>query len=217
MKLLLALLCIRSAQGFDFVQFAGNGQESGVLYATGFCIEVIETVWQKYSRRLIHAIYSHAAATDLEFEAGFGPLRGDPDKLEFEVALSLYAGLRYVHQYPTAEGIRDVHYGRSGRWFSKTRFYATAVKVMRKLANIINEVHYSDRLHYANHWIGLFANRFTTIVDCSPLYVRDPVDSFWSDLVWQKKYNGAVWKFQIGEWACTASTRINVRPHPHNL
>ena len=71
MKLLLALLCIRSAQGFDFVQFAGNGQESGVLYATGFCIEVIDTVWQKYSRRLIHA-----AATDLEFEAGFGPLRG---------------------------------------------------------------------------------------------------------------------------------------------
>ena len=53
MKLLLALLCIRSAQGFDFVQFAGNGQESGVLYATGFCIEVIDTVWQKYSRRLI--------------------------------------------------------------------------------------------------------------------------------------------------------------------
>ena len=97
MKLLLALLCIRSAQGFDFVQFAGNGQESGVLYATGFCIEVIDTVWQKYSRRLIHA-----AATDLEFEAGFGPLRGDPDKLEFEVALSLHAGLRYVHQYPTA-------------------------------------------------------------------------------------------------------------------
>ena len=82
MKLLLALLCIRSAQGFDFVQFAGNGQESGVLYATGFCIEVIDTVWQKYSRRLIHA-----AATDLEFEAGFGPLRGDPDKLEFEVAV----------------------------------------------------------------------------------------------------------------------------------
>ena len=67
MKLLLALLCIRSAQGFDFVQFAGNGQESGVLYATGFCIEVIDTVWQKYSRRLIHA-----AATDLEFVAGFG-------------------------------------------------------------------------------------------------------------------------------------------------
>ena len=66
MKLLLALLCIRSAQGFDFVQFAGNGQESGVLYATGFCIEVIDTVWQKYSRRLIHA-----AATDLEFEAGW--------------------------------------------------------------------------------------------------------------------------------------------------
>ena len=62
MKLLLALLCIRSAQGFDFVQFAGNGQESGVLDATGFCIEVIDTVWQKYSRRLIHA-----AATDLEF------------------------------------------------------------------------------------------------------------------------------------------------------
>ena len=54
MKLLLALLCIRSAQGFDFVQFAGNGQESGVLYATGFCIEVIDTVWQKYSRRLFH-------------------------------------------------------------------------------------------------------------------------------------------------------------------
>ena len=46
MKLLLALLCIRSAQGFDFVQFAGNGQESGVLYATGFCIEVIDTVWR---------------------------------------------------------------------------------------------------------------------------------------------------------------------------
>ena len=44
MKLPLALLCIWSAQGFDFVQFAGNGRESGVLYATGFCIEVIETV-----------------------------------------------------------------------------------------------------------------------------------------------------------------------------
>ena len=152
MKLPLALLCIWSAQGFDFVQFAGNGRESGVLYATGFCIEVVETVWEKYHRRLIHA-----AATDPEFEAGFGPLRGDPDKLEFEVALSLYAGLRYVHQYPTAEGIRDVHYGRTGRWFSKTAYYAKALKVMRKLASVINEVHYSDRLHYANHWIGLFA------------------------------------------------------------
>ena len=84
-QLLLPLLCIWSARRFNFVEFAGNGQISGVLYATGFQIEVLETVWEKYSAALIQA-----AATDPGFDAGFGTLRADPAALEYEVALSLW-------------------------------------------------------------------------------------------------------------------------------
>ena len=119
--LLLALASIFSladAQHFNFVEFAGNGQVSGVLYATGFTIEVLEHVWEKYSPALISA-----AATDPAFDAGFKTLRRSPPELEYEVALSFYAGLRYIHQYPTAEGLRDVHYGRSKRALPKTAFY----------------------------------------------------------------------------------------------
>ena len=122
--LLLALASIFSladAQHFNFVEFAGNGQVSGVLYATGFTIEVLEHVWEKYSPALISA-----AATDPAFDAGFKTLRRSPPELEYEVALSFYAGLRYIHQYPTAEGLRDVHYGRSKRALPKTAFYNKA-------------------------------------------------------------------------------------------
>ena len=79
------------AQHLNFVEFAGNGQVSGVLYATGFTIEVLEHVWEKYSPALISA-----AATDPAFDAGFKTLRGSPPELEYEVALSFYAGLRYI-------------------------------------------------------------------------------------------------------------------------
>ena len=68
--------------------------------------------------------------------------------------------------------------------------------VMLQLSAVIDEIHY--RLHQDNHGTGLFEKRFTTMIDCCPIWVAEPTDPFWADLLFQGKYGGSCFKIQIG-------------------
>jgi hypothetical protein len=39
-----------------------------------------------------------------------------------------------------------------------------------------------------------FEKRFTTMIDCCPIWVAEPTDPFWADLPFQGKYGGSCFK-----------------------
>jgi hypothetical protein len=56
--------------------------------------------------------------------------------------------------------------------FTKKRFFEEIMPIMLlQLSTLIDEIDYADRLHPDNHGTGLFAKRFTTIIDCCPIYL----------------------------------------------
>jgi hypothetical protein len=101
---------------------------------------------------------------------------------------------------PTVANIGQARFGKyrfvkGGRGISS--FYGFVVPVLVALANAVNEIHYSDRLHPNNHGTWLLAKRFTAIVDCAPVFVRQPVDRFWQSLLFQYKYGACCLKIQV--------------------
>jgi hypothetical protein len=92
-----------------------------------------------------------------------------------------------MHIYPTEAAIPGWSFGGVYR-FTKKRFFEEIMPIMLQLSTLIDEIDYADRLHPDNHGTGLFAKRFTTMIDCCPIWVAEPTDPFWSDLLFQGKY-----------------------------
>ena len=192
--LLLAALLVgtplSTAQHVNFYRMSSNGCATGVKSDTGYSAPVIKYVWRKYRAQLINAARGYEGFRFVVNE-------GD-DALAEYVGLCLYAALWYMHIYPTVAAIGGWEFGRrTKRYFSKSEFYACVMPIIVELALIIDEVDYADRLHPRNHGTGILYRRFTALIDCAPIFVRDPTDSFWSSLLFQGKYNGAVFKIQV--------------------
>jgi hypothetical protein len=81
--------------------------------------------------------------------------------------------------------------------FTKKRLFEEIMPIMLQLSALIDEIDYADRLHPDNHGTSLFAKRFTTMIDCCPIWVAEPTGPFWSDLLFQGKYGGPCFKIDV--------------------
>ena len=96
--LLLLLLASSAIAHVNFLDFSSNGKATGVKFDTGYNLNAVQVVWEKYGRRLIHAV---------ELYKGFRVARSQGAcALEDEVAAAFYCALWYMHQYPTTDGVR---------------------------------------------------------------------------------------------------------------
>ena len=156
-----------------WTEFSPNRKASGVRHATGYPIEVLEHAWDKYGSALIRAVYRYP---------GFEVIARARDrrKLGKFVAEALFNGLYWIHHYPSIAG---------AAWPTPVgkKFYECVMPVVLNLSQLIDEVHYQDRLHPLNHYGGFFAKYFTMMVDCAPVMIRDSADPLWRDAVYQAK------------------------------
>ena len=186
---LLLLLAVGTAAAphVNFLQFSQNGKPSGVRSAIGYPIEVLEFAWRKYGSRLIRAVHRYP---------GFTVVARSRDRLKLgkRVAESLYNGLYWIHHYPTIAGAA----WPTKRRYTRKMFYDCVMPVVLHLSQLVDEIHYSDRLHPLNHYGGFFSKYFTTIVDCAPVLIKDSSDAFWRDSIYQHKYGSCCFKIQLG-------------------
>ena len=121
MRLLLvlfaALLAIGNATHVNFRKMSSTRTANGVKYDTGYDERVLKYIWRKYRTRLINAARGYS---------GFRTYANAGEAvLAKHVGLCLFAALWYIHIYPTTDAIGGWEFGkRSGRRFSKTKFYA---------------------------------------------------------------------------------------------
>ena len=54
--LLLLLLASSAIAHVNFLDFSSNGRATGVKFDTGYNLNAVQVVWEKYGRRLIHAV-----------------------------------------------------------------------------------------------------------------------------------------------------------------
>ena len=91
--MVLLLLASLASAHVCFLDFSSNGKATGVKFDTGYNLNAVQVVWEKYGRRLIRAV---------EFYKGFRVARSQGAcALEDEVAAAFYCALWYMHQYPT--------------------------------------------------------------------------------------------------------------------
>ena len=153
--LLLLLLAVGTATALhvNFLHFSQNGKPSGVQSAIGYPIEVLEYAWSKYGSRLIRAVYRYP---------GFRVVARSRNRLKLgeRVAEALFNGLYWIHHYPSIEGAA----WPTKRRYTRKMFYDCVMPVVLHLSQLMDEIHYSDRLHPLNHYGGFFSKHFTTIV-----------------------------------------------------
>ena len=129
--LLLLLLASSAIAHVNFLDFSSNGKATGVSFDTGYNLNAVQVVWEKYGRALIRAVKHYK---------GFRVARSQGAcALEDEVAAAFYCALWYMHQYPTTDGVRGWLFGRSKRQYSKKKFYQCAIVVLFKLATMIKQ------------------------------------------------------------------------------
>ena len=96
--LLLLLLASSAIAHVNFLDFSSNGRATGVKFDTGYNLNAVQVVWEKYGRALIRAVKHYK---------GFRVARSQGAcALEDEVAAAFYCALWYMHQYPTTDGVR---------------------------------------------------------------------------------------------------------------
>jgi hypothetical protein len=190
-SLALALTALLPAAAEPWIDYSSNGQATGVLHDTGYRMNVLEAVWTKYRVSLLRRVENYKGFMVAKKQGAY--------QLEEQVGFAMYVALNYIHQYPTVASYSQFKaFGRSRKSMSKTTFYSQAVTVMVELARLIDEVHYSDRLHPDSHGTGFFRRYFTVIVDCAPVMVQDCIRTFWRDQLFQGKYHAPCFKIQIG-------------------
>ena len=88
------------------------------------------SVWRKYRTQLINRVRGYE---------GFRIVGNAGEKaLAEHVGLCLFAAFWYMHIYPTVDAISGWEFGkRTGRRFSKTKFYACVLPVIMELAPTI--------------------------------------------------------------------------------
>lgn len=69
------------------------------------------------------------------------------------------------------------------------------VPVLVAFSDAINEINYNNRLHPANHDLGIFENCITCFVDTAPIFVKEPRNRQLVALLMQPKYGCCVYKF----------------------
>ena len=149
-SLALALTALLPAAAEPWIDYSSNGQATGVLHDTGYRMNVLEAVWTKYRVSLLRRVENYKGFMVAKKQGAY--------QLEEQVGFAMYVALNYIHQYPTVASYSQFKaFGRSRKSMSKTTFYSQAVTVMVELARLIDEVHYSDRLHPDSHGTGFFA------------------------------------------------------------
>jgi hypothetical protein len=156
-SLALALTALLPAAAEPWIDYSSNGQATGVLHDTGYRMNVLEAVWTKYRVSLLRRVENYKGFMVAKKQGAY--------QLEEQVGFAMYVALNYIHQYPTVASYSQFKaFGRSRKSMSKTTFYSQAVTLMVELARLIDEVHYSDRLHPDSHGTGFFRHYFTVIV-----------------------------------------------------
>ena len=194
----LFLLLLPFVSCVEWRSFAGNRRDSGVLAETGYETPLLAYIWHKYGYLQPHGLVATLAAQDPFWKYGkYG--------VENVIAAMLYAALWYIHVYPSAVSFGQRNFEFIGR-ISTRKFYEMVVPVLVAFSDAINEINYNDRLHPANHGLGIFENYITCFVDTAPIFVKEPRNRQLAALLMQPKYGCCVYKFQIAVshmgWIC---------------
>ena len=103
----------------------------------------------------------------------------------------------YIHLYPRGSECKLVLRVRGKeQGYDKTTVRRRLMPLAHKLAEVMDEVKWSDRLDPYNHH-PLFPIGVTTLWDTAPIYVATPSDSMMNRLLYQPKYGNCVFKVQI--------------------
>lgn len=98
---------------------------------------------------------------------------------------------KYIHRYPSYNDTRDV------LSCCKETLNSKVMPLLHQMAEVVNEIHWDDRLNEFNH-IPFYPSNITGIVDTLPIYVQQPVNSILSHMLYQPKYKNHVYKMQLG-------------------
>ena len=160
--------------------------EHGVQIDTGYQYEQVRYIWQKYYKRII----SKTKELTNAFDAA-------PYTDHYLMGVCFYVALWYIHQYPTVRSIPGHRFGNYGHMLTSD-FYRWVMPVLCGSALVIKEIFWADRLHPENHGTGLFAQRFTALIDCAPIDIQRPDDPVMENALFNGKAGeGHCWKIQI--------------------
>lgn len=95
--------------------------------------------------------------------------------------------------------------------FSNYAYHFHVKPDLHFLSTTMNEIHWEDRLSPFNH--GEYFPAFVTgMVDTFPVYVSQPEDGLLARSLYNPKYGGCIYKFQLG---CDFLGRNNLLTGPH--
>ena len=174
----------------DFIDLSSRRKsDTGVLDQTGYTYSQVRHVWQKYHRQIIATVRKMTKRSKAFEDSMYTDY--------YLVGVCFYVGLWYVHTYPQVRNVAATKFGNFGA-VEVRDFYTLVVPVIFATAIEIEEIFWKDRLHPHNHGTGLFAQRFTTLVDCGGIPVQRPQDPVMENALFDKKSGkGHCWKMQI--------------------
>ena len=182
--LLLLLFCVGLSTGtvIFWEEFAHNNVHSGVLHDTGYPHKLLRLIW---SRPAVKNEVAYLCMLD-----EFSKFKNRKGGAEYVVALCFYAGLWYMHLYPSAIAFGQRVWRGFGR-LSKDNFYDLVCFVIIRFSQVIKEHDYNWRLHPDNHGVGSIFERYVTcFVDTTPLFYSSPDDKALYDRLYAPLYGG---------------------------
>jgi hypothetical protein len=170
-------------------EFASNKCDSGVLYDTGFRVNVHEVIWDKYSNEL--KAYLAAAEIPVVFH----------DDTEF--AAYYYEARRYIYHYPRSHrSMRAILGNYKTGSVGEKDFYRRVVPILLILGALMDEIDIKDKYHPDNHGSRIFRYCFTQMFDGTDLKVcnmrRYDFRHVQRALYCAHKYNHACFKPMLG-------------------
>ena len=126
-------------------EFAVNRKESGVLYATGYDCRTLDFIWDKHGTNLVTML---------------SLLQRPVEESALHIAAYFFLGLKYIHHYPRwNKSVADILFTSLTGRITVQKFYSRIVPTLMSLAELVDEIHWSDRLHPMNHGTHMFQDR----------------------------------------------------------
>ena len=160
----------------DMSGSAGHlGSDAKVHAQTGYPVQLLDHFWHKFKGEMDE----------------FRPKRGkDRTKCYF------YSLWCWIHSGCNSRNICRTLFTPQTGFISETTFRVRLKPMMAKIASLIDEIHWENRLDHDNHSL-FFPRSVTGIVDCAPIRVQTPKRSRASRKLYQPKYGYAVLKVQV--------------------
>ena len=128
------------------------GSDAAVKDKTGQEVRVLDYMWRRYSQHLDE----------------FHPKQGrDKTKCYFMLIFVM------VHLHPTTRNVRNTLYTPQTGFISVSTWRRKLKPMLAKLASVVDEMRWENRLHRDNH-SAFFQTGVTGIIDCAPVRVVKP-------------------------------------------